>query len=183
MTWVLQLLLLAALYFQQFQGSSVGKVVFPQVDESVIAARESSVGPGMTLPTSGLFTFFAVLAGLAFVAWAVYLVTLRYIPAINKTANKVVQIAAEQSVVQTARITHKKLPVRKQRLLTARIVWWLKFTISLVPLVVVMIAPASPFISKQATTFIVAVLSLWAVLCFGAQTVLAKFWRLSDVTK
>lgn len=148
-----------------------------------MTVREPTVSPGITLPSSGLFTFIAMLAGLVFIAWAVYLVTLRYIPAINKTANKVVQVAAEQSVAQTARITHKKLPVRKKRLLTARMVWWFRFLFSLVPLVVVVLAPASPLVSKQVMTFIMAVLSLWAVLCFGVQILLAKLWRLSETAK
>ncbi len=183
LTWVLQLLMLVALYFQQLQDSSMGKVVFPAPDESTINRHESTVESSFTLPTSGLFTVFAVFVGLAFIGWAVYLVTMRYIPAVNKTANKVVHVAAEQTVAQTARISHKKLPVRKQRLITARVVWWLKLSISLLPMAIVLLVSASSLVSKQVATLIMAILSLCAVLCFATQAALAKLWRLSTVVE
>lgn len=178
LAWVVQLLVLVALYFQSFKDSSVGQVVFP-VPSNDTPPPKPAMLPDVTLPTSGPFLIVMVVLGLVFVAFAAYLVFVRYIPAVNKTAITVVHKVAEQAVVQTERHSKTKLPVRKRRILSARIVWWLKVGISLLPLIVVLLIAGSPLISKQSAVFIMAVLSLWAILCFVTQATLARFWRIS----
>ena len=102
---------------------------------------------------------------------------MRYIPAVTKTATKVVHEAAEQTIKHVERTGHKKIPVRKRNALTARLVWWIKVGTSVTPLVIVLLVGGNPLISKQAAVAIIGALSLWAVLCFTTQIVLARLWQ------
>ena len=115
--------------------------------------------------------------GVVLVGVVIYVVTMRYIPAVNRAATKVVHKTAEQTVKQVERVGHKKLPVRKRRMLTDRIVWWVKLCISIVPLAIVLFVVGTPLISKQAAVLTMGLLSLWAVLCFAAQAAGAHIWR------
>ncbi len=177
MAWVMQLLLLVALYFQSFKDSSVGRVVFPMPSNDVIPPAEPKIIPDITLPTSGpILVIFAAL-GVAFVLFTVYLVIMRYIPAVNETAEKVVHEVTKHAVEQTERHHKKKIPVRKRRALSARITWWLKIGISLLPLFIVLVITGSTLISRQAAVLLMALLSLWAILCFATEATLARLWH------
>lgn len=179
LTWALQLLLLFAVYFQSVKETSIGKVVFPEINNVRVPINEPAVNTGITMPTSGPFTVIFAVVGIIFVLFAIYLVVMRYIPAVNKTAEKVVVEVAKKAVQQTERHNKKKIPVRKRRILSARISWWLKITISLVPLVFVLLIEGSPLIPKQIALLIMSTLSLWAILCFAAHAMLAMHFRSS----
>lgn len=177
MAWVLQLLLLVALYFERFYHSGAGQTLFPTSDNGTNLPPESVTTPSITLPTSGFFTILMVVLGVALVGVVIYVVTMRYVPAINKTATKVVHEAAEQTVRQVERTGRKKLPVRKRRALTARVAWWIKLCVSIVPLGIVLLVVGTPLVSKQVAVLSMGLLSLWAVLCFTAQAAGARIWR------
>jgi len=177
LAWVLQLLLLVALYFERLYHSSVGKVIFPTSTDGTNLPPEPVSTPAITLPTSGPFMGLMFALGIALIGIVTYVVTMRYIPAVNKTATKVVHEAAEQTVKQVERTGHKKIPLRKRRLLTARLIWWIKVGISVAPLVIVLLVGGTPLIPKQAAVTSVGALSLWAVLCFTTQIVLARLWQ------
>lgn len=177
MAWVLQFLLLVMLYFEQFYRSSAGKVLFPASNNGTNQPPEPITVPSIMLPTSGPFVVLMLLLSVALIVGVIYVVAMRYVPAVNKAATKVVYEAAEQTVRQVERVGHKKLPTRQRRTLTTRVVWWLKLCVSIVPLAIVLLVVGTPLVSRQAAILLMGLLSLWAVLCFTIQTALAHIWR------
>jgi len=177
LTWALQLLVLLALYFERFYHSNVGRVIFPTASNSGGEQPDPVATPSIALPTSGIFTWIVLFLGLALIGLVVYIVTMLYIPAINKTAKKAVKDIADHTVDQIERAGRKKLTKRKRRSMSARIVWWLKLIISITPLAIVLFVEGTPLISKEAALLVTGALGLWAVICFTAQKALAHVWR------
>lgn len=175
--WVLQFLVLIALYFERFHASSVGKVIFPAPDDAVTNAPDPVTGYAISLPSSGLFTALMLAIGVAFICLVIYVIVMRYIPTVNRNASKAVHVTAEQTIKQVERVSHKKFPTRKRRMLTVRVIWWLKLGISIMPLIVVLFVVGTPLIAKEVAVMIVGALSLWANVCFTVQAVLVHAWR------
>ncbi len=76
---------------------------------------------------------------------------------------------------------HHKIPAKKRRLLTARIIIYIKLLIVIVPVLVVLFAPMPPLppqLTRELLQFIAGLIAGWAILLFGSQLMLSKAFHI-----
>ncbi|QQS69282.1 hypothetical protein IPP75_05185 [Candidatus Saccharibacteria bacterium] len=169
---------LLALYLPGFFDSELGKTIFPKnvpVEElrpvTTVAAQEPSI-----LLLIGTILLAAVIIGAVF-----YVVFAKYIPAAAKVTNKVVHVAAERAVPVVAHKPVEKIPARKRKLLTERVLFWVKMILALTPLGIVFIARINQNnVETQIIILGFAFLSVAALMCFVCQTWLLRRWRIPE---
>lgn len=170
---------LLALYLPGFFDSELGKTVFPKnvpIEEprpvTTVAAQE----PSMIL-LIGTILLAAVIIGAVF-----YVVFAKYIPAAAKVTNKVVHVATERVVPVVAHKPVEKIPARKRKLLTERVLFWVKLLSALTPLLVVFATRSKQQeIESQLLLLGVAILTALATISFVLQTHFSRRWKLTDI--
>ncbi len=170
---------LLALYLPGFFDSELGKTIFPKnvpIEEprpvTTVAAQE----PSMIL-LIGTILLAAVIIGAVF-----YVVFAKYIPAAAKVTNKVVHVATERVVPVVAHKPVEKIPVRKRKLLTQRVAFWVKLLSALTPLLVVFATRSKQQeIESQLLLLGVAILTALATISFVLQTHFSRRWKLTDI--
>jgi len=169
---------LLALYLPGFFDSELGKTIFPKnvpIEEprpvTTVAAQEPSI-----LLLIGTILLAAVIIGAVF-----YVVFAKYIPAAAKVTNKVVHVAAERAVPVVAHKPIEKIPARKRKLLTERLLFWVKMSSALTPLAIVFVMRMNRgSVEAQVVILGFSFLSTAALICFLCQTLLARKWRMNE---
>lgn len=141
-------------------------MVFPTYIPGPVSIPEPTDVPSVALSPSLLLAIITVLAVLAMIVCIVYVTVRYYVPTVNKTADKVVATTAKQALKQVERVRHKQLSPVKRKVFTRRMVFWTKIVVSLVPFVITLLVTGSPLIPRDYAVVTMAVLSLWAVVCF-----------------
>jgi hypothetical protein len=181
LTWVLQWLWVCLLYMEQFFQTPVGKLIKPDAAPAQSIAPSTPFTGGFELPMPVLVAL-AVIGGVALITAAMYAIFKAYIPDVQRVARTAIQKTATVSTKQA--IKHHVVPPKKQRTVTARVAFWLKIAVSLLPLAVVFAAQAStPFISREvakAGALILAILAFFFVLL---QHGLMRHWRINEITE
>lgn len=170
---------LLALYLPGFFDSELGKTIFPKnvpVEEprpvTTVAAQEPSI-----LLLIGTILLAAVVIGAVF-----YVVFAKYIPAAAKVTNKVVHVATERVVPVVAHKPVEKIPARKRKLLTERVLFWVKLLSALTPLLVVFATRSKQQeIESQLLLLGVAILTALATISFVLQTHFSRRWKPTDI--
>ena len=170
---------LLALYLPGFFDSELGKTIFPKnvpIEEprpvTTVAAQEPSM-----LLLIGTILLAAVVIGAVF-----YVVFAKYIPAAAKVTNKVVHVATERVVPVVAHKPVEKIPARKRKLLTERVLFWVKLLSALTPLLVVFATRSKQQeIESQLLLLGVAILTALATISFVLQTHFSRRWELTDI--
>jgi FtsH-binding integral membrane protein len=167
--------LLLALYVPRFFESELGKAVFPTTKPQPVQPQPVEVT--VYEPSVVATAMFTVVA-LGVVALVVYVVFMRYVPAATKTAATVAQVATEKAVPVVARKPLERIPPRRRKALTARVLFWVKMALTVAPLALVY---ATRFragtMQSQLIVFGFACLSAAACLTFMAQTYLTHHWH------
>lgn len=132
--------------------------------------------PTLTQEPSLFFTIIAIIVTLLVIAVSVY-VLLRLPIAIAK-AGKTTTTRAARTIVPLV-THHKPLAPKKEKLLTARIIRWLKFIACIMPMLllsfVLLIDTSLP---KNLVVLIGGVLALTSIFWFGLEYLLAKLFKL-----
>jgi hypothetical protein len=170
---------LLALYLPGFFDSELGKTIFPKnvpVEEprpvTTVAAQEPSI----------LLLIGTILLAVVVIVAVFYVVFAKYIPAAAKVTNKVVHVAAERAVPVVAHKPVEKIPVRKRKLLTERVLFWVKLLSALTPLLVVFATRSKQQeIESQLLLLGVAILTALATISFVLQTHFSRRWKLTDI--
>lgn len=170
---------LLALYLPGFFDSELGKTIFPKnvpIEEprpvTTVAAQEPSM-----LLLIGTILLAAVVIGAVF-----YVVFAKYIPAAAKVTNKVVHVATERVVPVVAHKPVEKIPARKRKLLTERVLFWVKLLSALTPLLVVFATRSKQQeIESQLLLLGVAILTALATISFVLQTHFSRRWKPTDI--
>jgi hypothetical protein len=90
-------------------------------------------------------------------------------------------VATERVVPVVAHKPVEKIPVRKRKLLTERVLFWVKMILALTPLGVVFIARINQNnVETQIIILGFAFLSVVALMCFVCQTWLLRRWRIPE---
>ena len=169
---------MVALYLPAFFESDAGKTIFPKSEiqsEPFVATPVSPAEPSM------LLTVLAIIAAVTVVILVIYVVLAKYIPTAAKVTTKVVHVAAEKAVPVVAHKPLEKIPARKRKLLTERVLFWAKLLAALVPLVIVVVTRISQkTVEAQIVILGFAFLAAAAFICFLFQTWLARKWRMSE---
>ncbi len=170
---------LLALYLPGFFDSELGKTIFPKnvpIEEprpvTIVAAQE----PSMLLLIGTILLAAVVIVAVFYVVFA------KYIPAAAKVTNKVVHVATERVVPVVAHKPVEKIPVRKRKLLTQRVAFWVKLLSALTPLLVVFVTRSKQQeIESQLLLLGVAILTALATISFVLQTHFSRRWKLTDI--
>ena len=170
---------LLALYLPGFFDSELGKTIFPKnvpIEEprpvTIVAAQE----PSMLLLIGTILLAAVVIVAVFYVVFA------KYIPAAAKVTNKVVHVATERVVPVVAHKPVEKIPVRKRKLLTQRVAFWVKLLSALTPLLVVFATRSKQQeIESQLLLLGVATLTALATISFVLQTHFSRRWKLTDI--
>lgn len=170
---------LLALYLPGFFDSELGKTIFPKnvpIEEprpvTIVAAQE----PSMLLLIGTILLAAVVIVAVFYVVFA------KYIPAAAKVTNKVVHVATERVVPVVAHKPVEKIPVRKRKLLTQRVAFWVKLLSALTPLLVVFATRSKQQeIESQLLLLGVAILTALATISFVLQTHFSRRWKLTDI--
>ena len=133
-----------------------------------------NVQPAQQLPNWLIFIIVAV------ITLAVVLVTIialaRLPRSVGKTGQKLTRTAAERVIPVVTH--HAKLPEKKRRALTARIVFDIKLAMIALPIVLLLIIPLpETTIPSQAITLVVALAAGWSLLLFCLQVVFARAFK------
>lgn len=115
-----------------------------------------------------------IVGGITLIVMVVTVITLARLPrAVGKTGQKLTRTAAEHVVPVVTH--HAKLPEKKRRALTARIVFDIKLAVVALPVIILLIVPIpETAIPSQAITFVVALAAGWSLLLFCLQVVFAR---------
>ncbi len=166
---------LLALYLPGIFESEAGKTIFPRSRPEPIElkpALHASIEP------STVMTLLFLLAALAIVGLAIYVLVAKYIPTAARATSKVVHVATEKTVPVIAHKPFEKIPVRKRKQLTERILFWVKTAVALVPFSVIAAARlGDETIISGLLIVCFAMLSMLALMCFGLQIILSQRWK------
>lgn len=170
---------LLALYLPGFFDSELGKTIFPKnvpIEEprpvTTVAAQE----PSMLLLIGTILLAAVVIVAVFYVVFA------KYIPAAAKVTNKVVHVATERVVPVVAHKPVEKIPARKRKLLTERVLFWVKLLSALTPLLVVFATRSKQQeIESQLLLLGVAILTALATISFVLQTHFSRRWKPTDI--
>ncbi len=159
----------AALLPLLLENDSVRSFLIPEPTQTIAPPQplESALSP-LLLLLAIIVTIVVVLIS------AVILIRLPV--AIAKTGKKTVQSTATAIVPIVTH--HQKIPVKKQRILTARIIKYIKFVLCITPIILLFIFTrvATGQISNELLIFIEAILTIGSLLWFSAQYLTAR-WR------
>lgn len=170
---------LLALYLPGFFESELGKTIFPKnvpIEEprpvTTVAAQEPSI----------LLLIGTILLAAVVIVAVFYVVFAKYIPAAAKVTNKVVHVATERVVPVVAHKPVEKIPARKRKLLTERVLFWVKLLSALTPLLVVFATRSKQQeIESQLLLLGVAILTALATISFVLQTHFSRRWKPTDI--
>ena len=130
------------------------------------------------LPQWLLFVIVAALVAGMLVA---VVISLKSAPkAIGQTGQKFTHHAAEAIIPVITH--HRPLPAKKRKLLTARIIFYLKMAIIIIPLIVAVLAPTpdiSEHFTRELLLVVVGVLAGWSLFLFCLQLIGARLFRVS----
>lgn len=174
-TLALEWLLLLFAVLVRFMNSGLGSIVFPKHEVQPTARPIVTTGSGPDFVTA----FLATAIGLGVLAFAVYLLTVRYPRAAREAGTKVVRETAKKAIPVIARKPIAKLPIKRRRLLTKRVTYWVKIVLSFVPVLLLPIALHDEYrgIAEQFAIVAQAILGLVVIVLFSAQTWLSSVWH------
>jgi heme/copper-type cytochrome/quinol oxidase subunit 4 len=168
---------LFALYLPGMLESEFSKAILP-TSKTPLPQPVHAVQP--PAEPSGIMIFSIMVLAVALLGTVLYLVFVKYIPTAANATTKVVHGAAKKAVPIIAHKPVDKISVRKRRILTERIVFWLKICLAVIPFAIVyMTHHRSGTTVSLLVIMAMAVLTLVALVCSTLQVVLAKRWRIS----
>ncbi len=168
---------LLVLYLPSFFDSLIGQTIFPEQK----TPTPQPVEPGSTQMPSELTVLLTVLAGVVLLGLIVYVIFMRYVPTITKSASKAVHVTAQKAVPVVARKPVETIPARRRKLLTARLVLWLKVLAVVIPVAVFGIVHVQRrTINTQLALLALSALALIAIGAFLCQLLLARRWRANE---
>ena len=170
-------LVLLAIALPGFFDSSLGHTIFPQYS----ALPPSPEPTEATQVPSTFIAGLTIVAGLLLIGLVIYIIVMRYIPTMSRSASKVVHVTAQKAVPV---ITHKPaeaLPARRRKRLTARLVLWIKLTVVVLPVVIfAFVHLARQTLGTQLALLAQSLLALFALGGFLCQLALARQWRVNE---
>lgn len=125
----LEWFLLLAMGLPKFMETWLGKLLFPQSEQP---KQVPPIGGGTYEPTT-LVLFASVLLSILLVGLVMYVVLVKYTSMAVHATEKIVQTTAKKAVPMIMHKEVKKIPVKKRKMLTARVLFWLKLVLLLVP--------------------------------------------------
>lgn len=166
---------LLALYLPGFFESEVGRTIFPEAKPQPTALEPVTSAP---VEPSAFMTFLFVLVALAVIALVLYVVFAKYIPTAARATTKVVHVATEKAVPVVAHKPLEKIPTRKRKVLTERVMFWVKLSAAVLPLLFVF---ASRFqdlsVESQLLILGFAMLCAFSTSAFIIERFLAHRWN------
>ncbi len=169
---------LVALYLPAMFESELGKTIFPAGE---VPEPQPVPSPTASVEPSALLVVLTVVLAVCLLAAVTYIIFMKYIPAAAKVSNKAVHIAAEKTVPLVAHRQAHKISAKKQRLLTARMVFWLKIIFTTVPpLWVYGVRHTEDTIAGQLIVLGFACMAALALGSFMLQAVAMKRWRMKE---
>ena len=162
----------AALLPSLLENKSVRHFLIPEPSQNITAQQ----------PLEAAFSpiLFLVAIIITVVVIAVSAIILIRLPiAIAKTGKKTVQSTAQAIIPVVTH--HQKLPAKKQRLLTARIIKYIKFTLCILPIILlfVFINITTSQISDELLIFLEATLTIGSLLWFSLQYLVARWQKVA----
>ncbi len=171
---------LLGLYLPSFFESEVGRTIFPEAKPQPTTLEPTTSAP---IEPSAFITFLFVLLALTIITLVLYVIFAKYIPTAATAATKVVHVATEKAVPVVAHKPLEKIPARKRKLLTERILFWMKLIASVLPLVIVFATQYNETtVESQLLMLGFGALCSVAVTVFVLQTLLAYQWRRHKVS-
>lgn len=162
----------AALLPSLLENESIRTFLIPDPGQPAITSQplESTFSPILLL-LSVIITVVVVLVSA--------IILIRLPVAIAKTGKKTVQSTAEAIIPVVTH--HHKLPAKKRRVLTAKIVKYIKFTLCILPilLLLIFISLATGQISNELLIFIEAILTIGSLLWFSLQYLTARLQKVA----
>jgi len=159
------------LYLPALLESKSMQQLFPSSNE----VKPTPVETSNAVEPSLLLTVSVAIFGILFIAFVVYIVVRKYVPAVVKTSAKIV----DKTTVEVVHVRQKQQPrltKKKTKLLTERISFWLKIALALLPAVVYLLADQdSGQLLAALAQFALSFSALLAVVAF----VTARFFRRS----
>lgn len=129
-------------------------------------------------PPAAIVIVLGVALSVFVVALVVYVLIMRYIPTTTKVAQTIVKKAAQQAVPLVAHKPIEHVPPKRRQRLTARIVWWLKLCVAVLPVVGVgVLYVRTHTIGRQLAVGFEAGLAVFALLAFTIQALLVRRWH------
>jgi len=173
--WLLQLLWIALLYIQTFFHSPIGKLIKPDA-VSIEVSEQSVTSNGFSVPEPVLVGI-AAFGGVALIVIAIYVVFRSYIPSAQHIARVSVQKVAEVSADQVVR--HHVAPEKKRSIVTARLLFWIKMCISLLPVALVYgLRDSTEYVPRGVAEIVTTVIALGAVLLVLVQHYYMWRWHI-----
>lgn len=162
----------AALLPSLLENESIRTFLIPDPSQPIITSQplESTLSPILLL-LSIIITVVVVLVS------AIILIRLPI--AIAKTGKKTVQSTAEAIIPVVTH--HHKLPARKRRILTAKIIKYIKFTLCILPILLlfIFISFVTSQISNELLVLIEAILTIGSLLWFSLQYLTARWQKVT----
>lgn len=164
---ILEWIWLAAIFLPLLLHSEAIKWTIPEK-----TAHETMQYPGLSLPPTWLFAISAVVT-IAMIALTIYII-LKVPSSALKTTSKAAHHTADQLVPVVTH--HKKISKKKERLISARIFFYLKLVATSLPVLLCFFVLLTPKldISFSLILLVTATASLLALVGFGLQVALAK---------
>lgn len=162
----------AALLPPLLENESVRKFLIPEPSQTIAPPQplESAFSP--------LLLLLAIIITIVVVLISV-IILIRLPVAIAKTGKKTVQSTATAIVPIVTH--HQKIPLKKQRILTARIIKYIKFALCITPILLlfIFINVAASQISNELLIFIEATLTIGSLLWFSLQYLTARWQKIA----
>lgn len=169
---------LVALYLPAMFESELGKTIFPvgeAPEPQPVPAPTASVEPSV------LLVVLTVVLAVCLLAAVTYIIFMKYIPAAAKVSNKAVHVAAEKAVPLVAHKPAHTIPAKKRRLLTERMIFWLKILFTAVPpLWIYGVRHTEDTMASQLIVLGFACMAALALGSFILQAVAMKRWRMKE---
>lgn len=170
-TVIAEFLLLVLLYFQAFVDIPIIKTVLLPKPSEAPTVTQSTTATNMPSEPTWIVPLFAA-AALLLIGYGIFHLVTKDAPEAKERAEAAVEKVAVQALKKIEK--DRKVSYRRERILTARLIFWLKVGLAVLPLVVVLAFQNTTMsISKVAALFLVSGLSLSAVIWFTFERILS----------
>lgn len=171
LTVIAEFLVLVMLYFQAFVDIPVIRTVLlpkPQEATSVTHAATAASVPNEL----GWIVPLLAATAVPLIGYGIFRLVTKDVPEAKENAETAVEKVAVRALKKIEK--DKKVNQKRERVLTARLIFWLKVGLAVLPLVVVLAFQNTTMsISKVAALFLVSGLSLSAVIWFTFERILS----------
>lgn len=176
--WVGQWFWVCLLYMDRLLETPVGKFIKPEPSSSVSTRPHLSSAHRVALPPE-LLWIVAFIGAAALIGLGMYVVFKSYVPEVQRIAHKTIQKTAAVSTDYAVR--HHIIPKRKERVISVRIAFWLRMTMSLLPVVAVFAVQGNtPAVPREIAKAGMLLLTIVALVFVLLHKILQSRWRVQD---